>query len=79
MTKPTIEVLEERIARLAELHEENCAKIARLDNRLNKYDLLAAKWGGVCMFAAALGTSIMAFGDKVSGFFIKLTVLMSSK
>ena len=79
MTKPTIEVLEERIQHLILMHEDNRDKIKILEKRVNDYDKLAAKWGGVCMFAAAIGTSIMAFGDKIGGLFVKLSLLMSSK
>lgn len=79
MTNTTIAVLEERIQNLIDMHEENRDKIKALETRVNDYDKLAAKWGGVCMFAAALGTSIMAFGDKVIGLFVKLSLMMSSK
>lgn len=62
--KATQEVLEERIAMLWKAHEENREKIEELTARLSQYDKLAAKWGGVCMFAAALGTVVMTWGDK---------------
>ncbi len=65
MVKATQEVLEERIEMLWKAHDENRKKIDDMQERLAKYDKLAAKWGGVCMFAAALGTIVMTWGDKI--------------
>jgi len=68
MSQTTIAVLEERIENLIALHEENKTKIETLEKRVNDYDKLAAKWGGICMFAAALGTFIMTYFDRFSDF-----------
>lgn len=66
MTKPTTEVLEERIEHLASLHESNAGKIIDLERRLAGYDRMAAKWGGVLLAATTVGTIVMAFIDKIS-------------
>lgn len=71
MVKPTIEVLAEKIEHLNELHEKNVDEIEKLKERLAGYDRMAAKWGGVLMFATALGTFIMTFFDKISAFFTR--------
>ena len=36
--------------------------------RLRAYDLLAAKWGGVCMLAVAIGTGVISYSDKLKSF-----------
>lgn len=69
VNKLTVEVLAERIEQLNELHEKNVGEIEKLKERIAGYDKMAAKWGGVLMFATALGTFIMTFLDKIQAFF----------
>lgn len=61
----TLTELAWEIKSLKEKHAENCVEIEALKKRLTSYDLLAAKWGGVCMLAMAIGTFFMTFGDKI--------------
>lgn len=61
----TVAVLEERINHLVEMHEENKEEIERLKSRLNAYDKLAAKWGGVCLAATFIGGFVMTYVDKL--------------
>ena len=76
---PTLKTLQLEIEYLQKAHEENADDIKKLKGRLEKYDLLAARWGGVCMFAAALGTAIMTFSDKVSSFLKAIITAMGPK
>lgn len=54
-----------KIDELEKAHEENHAEIEGIKQRLSTYDVLAAKWGGMCMLAIGLGTLIVEFPDKL--------------
>ena len=66
---PTLKTLQVEIEYLQKAHEENAVEIEDVKKRLANYDKMAAKWGGICMFAAALGTFVMTYSDKISSFF----------
>lgn len=58
------------IASLKELHEQNKKEIEALKKRVSDYDLLAAKWGGICMFAVGLGAWAISNYDRAKAWVI---------
>ena len=62
--------LYEKIQKLEEMHEENEKKIENLEQRVNAYDKLAARWGGACMVVMALGTFAMGYWEKIKAFIV---------
>lgn len=59
---------EEDKAEFEAKHEENRTEIEKVKARLSTYDLLAAKWGGMCMLAVGVGTFAIEFSDKIKSF-----------
>lgn len=51
-------------------HEENVRKIEAVETRLAAYDILAAKWGGMCMLAVGLGTIVIQFSDRIKAYMV---------
>lgn len=62
------EMLYDRLEKLEERQE-------KLEERLAAYDILAAKWGGMCMIAVALGGTIFTYSDKFIAFLSYITSL----
>lgn len=76
---PTLKTLAIEIEYLQKAYEENADEIKNLNKRLERYDLLAARWGGICMFAAAAGTFIMTFSEKVVAFLKAAVAFLGQK
>lgn len=59
-----------KIEEMEERQLEDRCDIKKLQDRLSAYDLLAAKWGGMCILAMGLGTFAINFSDKVKAWVV---------
>lgn len=60
--------LYEKIENLEELHVGNEKKIENLEQRVNAYDKLAARWGGACIVVMSVGAFILNYWEKLKTF-----------
>lgn len=61
-----------KIAVLTNEVEDLSVRMDELEKRLTAYDLLAAKWGGVCMVAMSFGAVVFTYYQNIKSYLIAL-------